>query len=185
MHLLPLISPHPSGSDLRCDHHQREWILDLILEDIVLVLDAQDVDDGYESDASCEFGAPDPYEEFIANPFFEGSPEDYAALEAAQRHPSGRAWSPGRRLGHEPGRSGGRSLDPNNASDYATLERLSVVLAHRLPDHRLLDVMATDLDALAALEVRPPFRIDIRSPPRPALRRPPARRLERMSSSST
>ena len=66
---LPLISPHPSGSDLRCDHHQREWILDLILEDIVLEVEAQHVDDEYDSDESCEFGDPDPYDEFIADPF--------------------------------------------------------------------------------------------------------------------
>ena len=58
----------PSGSDLLCDHQQREWILDLILEDIVLALDARHVDDEYDSDESCEFGE-DPYDEFIADPY--------------------------------------------------------------------------------------------------------------------
>ena len=85
MHLLPLISPHPSGSDLRCDHHQREWILDLILEDIVLEVEAQHVD-AYDSDESCEFGAPDPYDEFIAHPDlsrYEDSAEDSATLHEA------------------------------------------------------------------------------------------------------
>ena len=87
---LPLISPHPSGSDLCCDHHQREWILDLILEDIVLVLEARHVDDEYDSDESCEFG-DDPYDMFIANPF-EAARVSAAALEARlslQRSPLG------------------------------------------------------------------------------------------------
>ena len=78
------LSPPPSGSDLLCDHHQREWILDLILEDIVLVLEARHVDDEYDSDESCEFG-DDPYDMFIANPF--EAAEAAAAAAALQRSP--------------------------------------------------------------------------------------------------
>ena len=37
-----------------------------MLETIVGVTDAQEVDEQYESDASsCEFGEPDPYDQFI------------------------------------------------------------------------------------------------------------------------
>ena len=31
----------------------------------MLVLDDQHVDDQYDSDASCEFGDPDPYDQFV------------------------------------------------------------------------------------------------------------------------
>ena len=54
-----------------------------MLETIVGVTDAQEVDEQYESDESCEFGEPDPYDQFrpleIADLDVYNSDESWAA----------------------------------------------------------------------------------------------------------
>ena len=86
--LLTTRTPPPTGSDKRYAEHEGEWVLDLVLDTIVGVTDAQEVDEQYESDASsCEFGEPDPYDQFrpleIADFDVYDSDESWAAHREA------------------------------------------------------------------------------------------------------